>query len=333
MQLRSLALALLALWFAALAPMPAGAQGLAFVLNSGQASLSLIDVQQRRELRRVPLLREPHHMALSPDGKSLLVGDTGANAIFFLDPLTGAVQKRLPVSDPYQLQFSPDGKCLTVAGLARNQIDIYDAASLQLAHRIPAAAMPSHMNYAPDSRVVYVSLQQTDRLVAIEVASGRVLWNAVVGSTPAGVLWHDGAVLVALMGADDVAVVDPVDGHVERRVVTGRGAHNMFVSPDARLIYVANRVDGSIAALDAASLAVQRSFRVSGGPDDLDFAPDGTIWVTRRFAHSIGFLDPRSGQYTTLEVGRSPHGIWLDTHMPAPTRISMNAGAMKAGGP
>ena len=164
----------------------AAARPLAFVINSNEASVSLIDLNTREEIKRVPVLREPHHMALSPDGASLLVGDTAGNAVFFLDPQTGELQRRMVMSDPYQLQYSPDGKWLTVAALARNQIDIYDAATLTLAHRIAATSMPSHINYAPDSSVAYVSLQGTDALIAIDVRTGAVLWNKPVGKTPAG---------------------------------------------------------------------------------------------------------------------------------------------------
>ena len=293
-------------------PRASDAAGLAFVLNSADASISLIDVGQRREIRRIPVLREPHHMALTPDHRSLLVGDTAGNTVFFLDPSTGEVQRQLPISDPYQLQFSPDGKWLVVNGLARNQVDIYDAATMRLLKRVPLAAMPSHLNYSPDSRVVYVTLQETSRLAAIDLATGAVLWDRDVGKTPAGVLWHAGKLLVALMGADGLAVVDPADGHIERRVATGRGAHNIFATPDGKAIYVANRVDGSISVLDANTLTVERTFRVAGGPDDLDFAPDGKIWATLRFAHKVAIIDPASGQYQTIEVGRSPHGLFLN---------------------
>jgi len=268
------------------------------------------------------MLREPHHMALTPDGRSLLIGDTAGNALIFLDPETGEVQRRMTVSDPYQLQYSPDAKWLTVAGLARNQIDIYDAATLQLVHRIPASSMPSHINYSPDSSTVYVSLQGTDSLVAIDVRKGDVLWKTKVGSSPAGVLWLDGRILVGIMGADNVAVVDPATGAVERRVVTAKGAHNLFVSPDQRTLYVCNRVDGSISELDPKTLAVRGKIAMPGGPDDMDFAPDGTIWVTRRWAHSVALLNPATGQFTTIETGRSPHGIWLNTHPVAAVKVS-----------
>jgi YVTN family beta-propeller protein len=301
---------------------PAAAARLAFVLNSNDATLSLIDPDTQKELRRIPLLREPHHLALSPDHRSLLVGDTTGNTIFFFDPRTGDLQKQMTISDPYQLVFSPDGKWLTVAGLARNQIDIYDAATMKLAHRIPASAMPSHINYAPDSSMVFVSLQETDSLIAIATGTGRVIWKSRIGKTPAGVLWNNDHILVGLMGQGDVAEVDPVDGHVVRLIPTGRGAHVMFVPPDRSVIYATNRVDGSISVLDPTTLKVIRTLHVPGGPDDIDFAPDGKLWASLRWRQAVAVIDPKTGTYTTIPVGRSPHGIWLNTHDTFPAAVS-----------
>jgi len=290
----------------------AHSSGLAFIVNSRGPSISLIDMSSEKEVRRIPVLREPHHVALSPDGHSLLVGDTVGNEMLFLDPATGAVQKRMPVADPYQLGFSPDKRFLVVNGLARNQVDVYDAASMQLLKRFPAASMPSHLDYAPDSSRVFVSLQGSDSLMAIDLAKLAILWTAKVGKTPAGVLWHDGKLLVADMGTDYVAVVDPADGRVTGRIHTGKGAHNLFVSPDHKIIWVNNRIGGSTTALDAATLAPIRSYAVPGGPDDIAFAPDGRLWITLRFAEKVAVLDPRSGSYQTIEVGRSPHGLFLN---------------------
>jgi DNA-binding beta-propeller fold protein YncE len=291
---------------------PAGAAGLAYVINSGGASISLVDMTSQRELRRIPVLREPHHVALSPDGKSLLVGDTVGNEMLFLDPATAALQKRMPVADPYQLGFSPNGKFLVVNGLARNQVDVYDAAGMQLLKRFPTASMPSHLDYAPDSSRVFVGLQGTDSLVAIDLNKLAILWTAKIGKTPAGVLWHDGRVLVADMGTDYVAVVDPADGHVTGRIHTGKGAHNLFISPDRKVIWVNNRVGGTTTSLDAATLAPIRSYAIPGGPDDIAFAPDGKLWITRRWAEKVAVLDPTTGEYQTIEVGRSPHGLFLN---------------------
>lgn len=312
--MRALSLVALVLGGLACATLPAAANGIAFVINSAEATVSLIDMDTHQEVKRVPMLREPHHMVLTPDGKTLLVGDTTGNSLFELDPATGAVRGRRVASDPYQLEFSPDHKWLTLAGLARNQIDIYDATTMQLAHRIAASSMPSHINYSPDSSVIYVSLQGSNALLAIEAKTGTVLWRKPVGSTPAGVLWLNGQLLIGDMGADAISVVNPADGTVVRTVKTGKGAHNLFLSPDGKALYVCNRVAGTIAVLNPTTLAVERIIAMAGGPDDMDFAPDGRIWVSRRFAHSVAILDPVSGQFSTVEVGRSPHGIWLNPH-------------------
>jgi DNA-binding beta-propeller fold protein YncE len=268
-------------------------------------------MSSQKELRVIPMLREPHHLVLSPDGKSLLVGDTVGNEMFFFDPATAALQKRLPVADPYQLGFSPNGKFLVVNGLARDQIDVYDAATMQLLKRFPMASMPSHLDYSADSSRVFVSLQGTDSLVAIDLNKLDVLWKVKIGSTPAGVLWHDGKVLVADMGTDYVAVADPADGRVVERIHTGRGAHNLFLSPDRKIIWVNNRVGGTTTSVDAATLAVTRTYHIPGGPDDIAFAPDGKLWITRRWAEKVAVLDPATGDYQTIDVGRSPHGIFL----------------------
>ncbi len=299
-------------------PATAHAGGAAFIINSAGASISVVDMATQQEVRRIPVLREPHHLVLSPDGKSLLVGDTAGNEMLFLDPATGAIQKRMPVADPYQLGFSPNGKVLTVAGLARNQIDVYDAASMKLLKRFPVVSTPSHIAYSPDSGAVYVTLQDSDRLIGIDLHKMEVLWNQPVGKTPAGVLWLNGKLLVADMGTDYVAQVEPATGKVMAKIQTGKGAHNLFLSPDHKILWVNNRAGGTTVSLDATTLKPIRSYAIPGGPDDIDFAPDGKLWITRRWAEKVAVLDPATGTYQTIAVGRSPHGLFLNPKAPTP---------------
>jgi DNA-binding beta-propeller fold protein YncE len=290
---------------------PVAAAGAVLVMDSGAAALSVIDLAGEREVRRIPVLREPHHWTLTPDRRDLLVGDTVGNELLDLDPVTFALRRRIPVSDPYQLGFSPDGKLLVVNGLNRNQIDVYDAATYQLVHRFPVSSRPSHLAFSPDSAHVFVSLQGTNRLISIDLRRMTVEWTVPVGSTPAGVLWLDGHVLVADMGNDDIAVVDAADGRVLRRVHTGKGAHQIFLAPDGKSIFVTNRVDSTSVQLDAATLATLHVYHVPGGPDDVAFAPDGTLWFTLRFIGKVGVLNPATGTWRTIAVGRQPHGIYL----------------------
>jgi YVTN family beta-propeller protein len=293
------------------------------VINSNDATLSVIDLARRAELRRIPVMREPHHWALAPDGKDLLVADSGANELLVLDPASFDLRRRVPVSDPYQLGFSPDGKWLVVASLARAQVDVYEPGTFRLIKRFALKSMPSHLAYAPNSATVFVTLQGTGKLAAIDLHRMEVLWTTDVGAAPAGVIWLNGRVLVANMGSDDVAVVNPADGRVERRIRTGKGAHQLFLAPDGKRLYVNNRLDArSVTVLDVATLETVRSYQLPGGPDDLVFAPDGRIWFTLRFVNKVAMLDPVSGEYQTIAVGRSPHGIYLNAGVRVPSPLA-----------
>ena len=303
----------IALILALLLPVFGHAANLAVVVNSGEATLSIVDMDKHAEIKRVPVLREPHHLVLSPDRSQLLVGDTAGNEMLFLDPRTAEIRSRMTLADPYQLGFSPDGKFLVVNGLARNQVDVYDGKTMKLVKRFPLASMPSHLEYAPDSSMVYVTLQGTGKLAAIDLRKMEVVWNREVGPAPAGVTWLNHQLLVAIMGADYVAVVDPADGHVIRRVQAGKGTHQLFLSPDGKTLYVNSRVDGTTRAFDPATLTERRVYHVPGGPDCIAFAPDGKLWITERWAKRVAVLDPATGAIQTIDVGRSPHGIYLNT--------------------
>jgi streptogramin lyase len=69
-------------------------------------------------------------------------------------------------------------------------------------------------------------------------------------------------------------------------------------------------------ALDPTTLAVRRTYPFhASGPDDIGVAPDGKLWITLRFREQVAVLDPQTGTYDTIDVGRSPHGIFLTTEM------------------
>ena len=63
--------------------------------------------------------------------------------------------------------------------------------------------------------------------------------------------------------------------------------------------------------IDPVSLQVRRIHEVPGGPDCIAFAPDGAVWATLRWAGRIARLDPNTGEVSSIRVGRSPHGIFV----------------------
>ena len=294
----------------------ADAPPLAIVMNSAGSSVSVIDMTTRKVVDTWPTYREPSHWVLTPDRKTLYVSDASGNALFSFDPVTGAPLSHIRMADPYQLGYTPDQKYLVVNALRLNHVDIYDGQTLKLVKRFSPGSMPSHLDFSPDSRWSFNSMQGGDTLVSFDLTDMTIRWKVRVGDTPAGVLWHNGRVLVAVMGASEVVELDPETGAITRRVKTGKGAHNIFLSDDKSVLYVSNRIAGSLSALDPVTLEVRRTYPLPGcGPDDMGIAPDGKLWIALRFREKVAVMDAATGEYDTIDVGRSPHGIFLNTEL------------------
>jgi DNA-binding beta-propeller fold protein YncE len=308
------AAAVIALGRGAAAQPAAPAGGQVLVLNSGEATFSRIDLATRREVDRQKSLREPHHIIRGPGDTGLILADSGGNEFLFVDPASGQVRRRAPISNPYHLALAPDATSMIVLSLRRDQIDLYDASDMRLVRRLAMPVKPSHPAYAPDGRMAFATLQGSGEVVAIDTATQELRWRTPVGPEPAGIAWAPcGLLVVGIMGADYVAVVNPDDGRLERQIVTGRGAHAIFPGPGGETLFVTNRVAGTISVLDGQTLQELRRYTTSGGPDCLAFTPNGKeLWYTRRWAQSVGVLDLESGQVAaTIRVGRSPHGIFI----------------------
>ncbi|OGA83302.1 MAG: hypothetical protein A2711_12965 [Burkholderiales bacterium RIFCSPHIGHO2_01_FULL_63_240] len=311
-------------------PAAAPARPPIFVLNSLDANISIIDPVSYTEIRRVPTGKEPHHLYLSPDEKSLLVANALSDSLTLFDPRTGAVQRVIEgIVDPYQLRFSPDMKWFLTAANRLNHVDIYQSTpspkggvDLKLIKRVTTAKTPSHINIDSRSTVAYVTMQDSDEMVGIELASQAIRWRIRVGKMPADVYVtpDDRHVLIGLTGDRYVEVYDVSGAKPVRikRIETGNGAHAFRAWGDKRHVLVSNRAGNTISRIDLQTWKVVATYPAPGGPDCMDLLADGrTILVTSRWARQLTVIDTVKGEVIKqVPVGRSPHGVWTLQHAP-----------------
>ncbi|MBU1358123.1 MAG: beta-propeller fold lactonase family protein [Gammaproteobacteria bacterium] len=294
-----------------------------FVLNSLDATVSVIDPETWTEKQRIPTGKEPHHLYLTPDESSLIVANSASDSLTFLNPRTAEVQRVVyGIIDPYHLRFSPDMKWFVTAGNRLNHIDVYrwDGQNLKLAKRIPSGKTPSHIWIDGRSTTAYVTMQDSDELVAVDIATQTIRWRMPTGPMPADVFGIRGGtiLLVGLTGSDGVQVIDvsqPVPQAIGK-IPTGKGAHAFRATGDGRSVFVSNRVENSISRIDLDTLRVTDTYPVPGGPDCMDVSDDQkTLYVTSRWAKKLSVIDiPSRKLKRQVAVGRSPHGVWTLAH-------------------
>ena len=296
-----------------------------FVLNSQDASVSVIDPSTWKETKRFHTGKEPHHLYLTPDEKSLIIANALGDSLLFVDPKTAAVQRTVRgILDPYQLRFSPDMKWLVTVGNRLNHVDLYrwNGADLALSKRISTGKTPSHVWIDSKSTTAFVSMQESDELVAIDLASETIKWRTKTGSLPADVFGtpDDKLLLVGMTGGTGVEVYD-VSAAVPKLVKTiptGAAAHAFRSMGDKRHVLVSNRVANTISKIDFQTLAVVDQFPAPGGPDCMDLSADGRyIYVASRWIQKLTVIDTTTRKVVRqVGVGKSPHGVWTLDHAP-----------------
>lgn len=322
--------ALASFWVASLVwgqshPAPAPVSLPIFVLNSIDATVSVIDPKTWEVTKTLPTGKEPHHLYLSPDEKSVIVANATSDSLTFIDPKTAQIQRTVRgVRDPYHLRFSPDMKWFVTAANRLNHIDIYEWKNNEpvLKKRIPTGKVPSHLWIDTKSTVLYATMQDSHELIAIDLVHQTLLWRTKTGKMPADIFGasDDKTLFVGLTGSDGVEVFDVSSGQPKRikQIPTGKGAHAFRSAGDKRHVYVSNRIANTVSKLDLVTHAVVATYAGGSGADCMEvMASTGKLLVSSRWERNLTVIDLASGKMERkIAVGKSPHGVWTLDHVP-----------------
>ncbi len=244
--------------------------GIAILSHTRSRDLSLVDLRSGAVSRIASGLRDPHEVAVSPDGRLGVVAEFGDR-----------------VGDH---RF--DGNRLAVLDLReRRLLRVVELGRFRGPHDI--VIVPG-----PPSRIV-VTTQTAKAVVEVDPVSG-----AIIGATPTGALGSH--TLAVARDAHAAFVANEADGTVSRldlasRSLLGRSdvgpppIEGIAVTPDGAVLLVGTRSAGEVRILEAATgerLATLRGFR---SPDRIEMSPDGRLALVSDFV---------CRQLVVVDVGR-----------------------------
>ena len=162
----------------------------------------------------------PAGIALTPDGKRLLVADRLADAVTAIDLASGAQQTVGVGHAPYWVTSSPDGTRAWVTDQGGTTVDVLDIGAGKLAPtgQITVGTHPNEAVLDKAGRTLFVANGDSDEISAVDTGTGRVTSTislapyrgAQVGSNPVSLALSgdERTLFVANAGNNDVAVVD-----------------------------------------------------------------------------------------------------------------------------
>lgn len=281
--------------------------------NKGEDSLSIVDLVTGRELRRLDTGKNPHEIAISPDGKLAAVVSYGGTSIDIFDLAANVrieTAELAPNSRPHGIAWLADGRI--VATTEGSGALVILAADRKGFRTIATGQDGTHMvAVSPDGRRAYTANMGSGSVSVLDLVSGRKLRDVAAGKEPEGIaLTLDGAQLwVADRQSATVRVFDTATMAVRATLPTGRVPIRVAISPDGGTAVVSNYGDGTLSLFDTSGLTPRRTIVVSGqaafAQVTILYGPDGTrLYAAETGIDRIAEIDMDTGKV----LGRLPAG-------------------------
>src|SRR5689334_7038470 len=204
---------------------------------------------------------EPQHVVPSWDMKKLWVAQDLGDQLTAIDPSTGKQGATIHVDDPYNMYFTPDGKYAIIMAEREKRIDFRDAQTMKVVNRVPVGCRGvNHADFSVDGRYMIATCEFSSELIKVDIPSQKVLGHLAL--EPKGMpqdcrISPDGKVFyVANMDTDGVHLIDGDSFKQIAFLHTGKGAHGLYFSRDAKYLYVSNRGEGSVSLINLATRQV-----------------------------------------------------------------------------
>jgi YVTN family beta-propeller protein len=301
-----------------------------YVPNSESNTVDVIDPATYKVVSSFPVGALPQHVVPSYDLAHLYVTNDVGNSLTELDPRTAKPVRTIPVPDPYNMYFTPDGRSAIVVAEREARLDFRNPHTFALQRSVATPCRGvDHMDFTADGTKALASCEFSGQLLELDVVHRRVVKVFAAGGglgMPQDVkLSPDGRVFyVADMVANGVWLVNAHTFRVIGFVHTGRGAHGLYPSRDARYLYVSNRGEGSISVISFRTRHVVRKWWIPGGgtPDMGGVSADGKVlWLSGRYSGVVYAISTVTGKLLArIPVGAGPHGLCV---WPQPGRYSL----------
>jgi YVTN family beta-propeller protein len=251
-------------------------QGRAYVALSGDDAIELIDVLSGEPINRLRLNTgdRPQELALTPDGKTLLVANKGTNTVSFVDPVSLVQLNRIDVGrEPNSISIHPNGIRAFVFNTLSNTVSVVDIPHKAIITTITTDPAPLRGQFNRTGNTLYV-IQE---------------WSAYL------------------------TAIDPFVLSVLRRFPVRIGMVSIKVDPQTDLVYMGRRRDTTVEVYDPFLFAMVDSINTGAGITymTIDGDENNLYMVSPGMKSLMVSRLVRKGVFAEMDVGEGPYWVTM----------------------
>jgi DNA-binding beta-propeller fold protein YncE len=156
-------------------------------LSSGRGAVAIVDTRTLREIARLPGGIFPDGIAYDPKDRKIFVSDELGSAMLVIDADSNRLVARFATGGEVgNVRYDPVTAKVYAPIQSRNELAVIDPANLRIVarHPLPGGRHPHGLAIAPGHAVGYVACDGNDRLLTVDLTTGKVLDRQPVAHDP-----------------------------------------------------------------------------------------------------------------------------------------------------
>jgi YVTN family beta-propeller protein len=245
--------------------------------NTASAKVTPIDLESGTAGVPIATGSTPYGVAITPDGKRVLVTETGSGQMTVLNAKTYAPIATVKVGTrPHGVAITPDGSTAYVA--AEGGVTPVNLTNFSVGAPIPVGASPIGIAISPDGSLAYVANQGSASVTPIAIATNTAGTPIPVGTSPYGVVFTpDGKSAYTVNFSGSVTPINVETGTPGAAITVGSRPESIAISPDGSLLYVGNTGGRSITPINTATNTAGTAIALGVEAKGIAFNADGSI--------------------------------------------------------
>lgn len=240
--------------------------------------IAVVDIAQKKVLRKIQVGSDPEQLALSADGTRLYISNEDVATASVVNIASGKVEHIIPVSrEPEGVTTSPDGKFFYVTCETEGEIFAIDTAKYKVLTHFNVGGRPRSADFLPDGSRGFIPSESSGQLHMIDSVNHKLLKTIDLpkGSRPMCVkAAADGKKVYFSTGrAGTVEVLDPSKQEVTNAIKVGTRPWGIEISPDGKFLFAANGPSDDVSVVDLSSEKEITRVKSPGSPWGIAVTP------------------------------------------------------------
>ncbi|MBM3993845.1 MAG: hypothetical protein FJ303_06790 [Planctomycetes bacterium] len=148
-----------------------------FVVNTGDGSVSLVNLAAMKEVNRWKVGPRPYGIAVSRDDKTVAVGVEDEECVKFYSLPDFKLKGKTPIGKMFNdhIVLTNDGKHIVVANYYSDDIVGIDIDTMKESFRIKDLSAPHVVRYGPLGKYVYVTCKKATGVAVVDLAERKLV--------------------------------------------------------------------------------------------------------------------------------------------------------------